>query len=107
MLLDDRIVIPHALRKQILQSLHSARAKQCVCWPRMSKSVIDYKGNCEICVLNAPSQQREPLILSPPPQWPFQQVYGDFFSVTGHDYLYLWTDSAVGFAFTILDRDND
>ena len=80
MLLDDRIVIPQALRKQILQSLHSAhqgctgmksRANQCVCWPGMTKSISSYKENCGTCIINAPSQQREPLLLSPPPQWPF------------------------------------
>ena len=31
--------------------------------------------------------EREPLISSPPSQWPFQRVCGDFFSVAGHDYL--------------------
>ena len=123
MLLDDR---PQALRKQILQSLHSAhqgctgmkaRANQCfylpsavgtergeaggmcphisgkwlkkimllekfslscpprynflptVEWPGMSKS--SYKANWRTCIINAPSQQREPLILFPPLQWPF------------------------------------
>ena len=65
-----------------------ARANHCVYWPRMSKSISNsYKANCGTCIINAPSQQREPLILSPPPQWPFQQACGDFFSVAGHDYL--------------------
>ena len=63
------------------------RANQCVYWPGMSKSISNYKANCGICIISAPSQWREPLILSPPPQWPFQQVCGDFFSVAGHDYL--------------------
>ena len=93
-LLDDRIVIPQALRKQMLQSLHSAyqactglkaRANQYVYWPGMSKSTSCYKANCGTFIINAPSQQKEPLILSPPPQLPFQQVCGDFFSVAGHD----------------------
>ena len=95
-LLDDRIAMPQALRKQILQSLYfahqgctgmKARANQCAYWPVMSKSISSYKANCGTCIINAPSQQRVPLILSPPPQWPFQQVCGDFFSVAGHDYL--------------------
>ena len=64
-----------------------ARANQCVYWPGMSKSISSYKANCGTCIINAPSQQREPLILSPPPEWSFQQVCGDFFSVAGHDYL--------------------
>ena len=64
-----------------------ARANQCAYWPGMSKSISSYKANCGTCIINAPSQQRVPLILSPPPQWPFQQVCRDFFSVAGHDYL--------------------
>ena len=96
MLLYDRTVIPQALRKQILQSLHyahqgwtgmKARANQCVYWPGMRKSLSSYKAKCGTCIINSPSQQREPLILSLPSQWPFQQVCGDFFSVAGHDYL--------------------
>ena len=78
MLLDDRIVIPQALRKQILQSLHSAhqgctgmkaRANQCVYCPGMNKGISSYKTRCGNCIINAPSQQRESLTLSPPPQW--------------------------------------
>ena len=53
----------------------------------MCKSISSYKANCGTCIINAHSQQREPLILSPPPQWPFQQVCGDVFSVAEHDYL--------------------
>ena len=62
-LLDDRIVIPQALRKQILHSLHSAhqgctgmkaRANQCVYWPGMSKSISSYKANCATCIINTP-----------------------------------------------------
>ena len=91
-LLDDRVVTRQVFRKQVLQSLHSghqdctrikAKANQCVYSPGMRKSISSYKANCGTCVISAPSQQREHLILSPPLQWPFQHVCGDFFSVGG------------------------
>ena len=94
--LDQRVVIPSKLRKLILESLHSAnqgvsgmrrRANSTVYWPGMSTSINNYRINCHDCQQNAPSQPAEPIILSPAPEWPFQQVCMDYFFIRDHAYL--------------------
>ena len=42
---------------------------------------------CHTCNEIAPQQQKEPLILTPLPQYPFQQIFTDYFEITAHHYL--------------------
>ena len=95
-LMNNRIVIPKALRNQTLQSLHaahqgttamSARANQTVYWPGMNAAIRNHRANCAICNQIAPSQSAEPLILTPEPEWPFQKICADYFEHDGHSYL--------------------
>ena len=94
--LDKRIVIPSKLRKYILEHLHSAhqginsmkiRANDCVYWPGISNAISNTRNNCHPCNLHAPSQSAEPLILSPSPEWPFQQICMDYFTIDFHIYI--------------------
>ena len=94
--LDRRIVIPSKLRKYILEHLHSAhqginsmkkRANDCVYWPGISNAISNTRNNCHPCNLHAPSQSAEPLILSPSPEWPFQQICMDYFTIDFHIYI--------------------
>ena len=91
-LMDRRIVIPKPLRKKILHCLHSAhqgvdgmkaRANDSVYWPGMNASIGNFRANCSICTTIAPSQPREPITMTPSPEWPFQQIVMDVFHV-GH-----------------------
>ncbi len=95
-LLDQRIVIPRTLRKVVLSNLHSAnqgttgmkfRANQCVYWPGMDRSINIHRETCLDCIRNAPSHRSEPLILTPSPSYPFEQVCADYFHLQGHSYL--------------------
>ena len=94
--MDQRVVIPSSLRKSILESLHSAnqgvtgmrrRANSTIYWPGMSNSINNHRKYCRTCEANAPSQSAEPLILSPAPEWPFQQLCADYFFIDSHGYL--------------------
>ena len=94
--MNNRIVIPKALRNQILHCLHaahqgtlgmSARANQTVYWPGLNAAIRTHRSNCSPCNQIAPSQPAEPLILTPDPEWPFQQIYTDYFEHEGHSYL--------------------
>ena len=94
--LDQRVVIPSALRKLVLESLHSAnqgvsgmrrRANATVYWPGMSTSIKNYRITCLDCQENAPSQTAEPIIQSAAPEWPFQQICMDYFFIGDHAYL--------------------
>ena len=95
-LMDKRLIIPKLLRKPILQSLHSAhqgcigmkaRANQAVYWPGLNSSIKNFRMSCVTCISIAPSQPKEPMIMSPPPAYPYQEICGDYFELEGRAYL--------------------
>ena len=95
-LMDTRVVIPRSLRKQILANLHTAnqgisgmkaRANQTVYWPGMDAQMRNFKDACSDCLANSPSQQAEPIVLTPSPDWPFQQICVDYFELQVYMYL--------------------
>ena len=72
-LMNNCIVIPKALRNQILHCLHaahqgtsgmSARANQTVYWPGLNAAIRTHRNNCTPCNQIAPSQPAEPLIFN-------------------------------------------
>ena len=63
-------------------------------WPGIEGDLQHHRATCNSCNVNAPSQPPEPLILTPPPDYPFQQTVADLFQVKP-----TWstlTDSLVG-----------
>ena len=99
-----RLVIPTDLRKSVVRNLHAAhqgvdsmlrRARQAVYWPGMEGDVEMIRRQCAECDYHAPSQPAEPMIMSPPPEYPFQQVVADLFEVAGHRYL-VYADRLTG-----------
>ena len=95
-LMDGRTVIPHSLRGKVLKALHSAhqavvgmkaRANESVYWPGMDTAIRHHYASCVACSRIAPSQPKEPLILTPSPDWPFQQVVMDLFHIESSTYL--------------------
>merc|ERR1712082_16725 len=91
-----RVVIPTALRRQVLQALHRAhqgvtgmnlRAQDSVWWPGCSRDIEAVRGGCMTCARNAPSQSATPPITPPVPQYPFQYVSSDYFAYAGVNYL--------------------
>ncbi|XP_076053696.1 protein NYNRIN-like [Oratosquilla oratoria] len=99
-----RLVIPEALRQRVAASLHAShqgldsmlrRARQTVYWPEMEGDLQHYRATCNSCNANAPSQPPEPLILTPPPDYPFQQTVADLFQLTGQTYL-VYADRLTG-----------
>ena len=89
-LMDGRIVIPGNLKKLILRALHSAhqgvdsmkrRANMSVYWPGLNNDIRNTRYTCHTCNEIAPRQQKEPLILTPPPQYPFQLICADYFEI--------------------------
>ena len=95
-LMDQRIVIPANYRASVLKLLHSAhqgissmrsRANESVYWPFMKNDIKNIRINCTYCNSIAPRQTKEPLILTPDPDFPFQQIAADFFTIKKHDYL--------------------
>ena len=92
----NRIVVPKALRPQVLKSLHCAhqgtesmrsRAAESVYWPGINASIAQTRNNCKFCDSISPSQPRQPLKPLPPSNYPFEFVCADAFEMQGHKYL--------------------
>ena len=62
----------------------------------MERDVNTPTMRCRDCRQQAPSQQNEPLILAPIPEYPFQHVVADLFHKDGHHYL-AYADRLTGF----------
>ena len=91
-----RLVIPECLRAEVTASLHAGhqgldsmlrRARQTVYWPGMEGDLQRQRDRCNVCNLHAPAQAAEPLLMTPPPDYPFQQTAMDLCSLEGHTYL--------------------
>jgi len=95
-MLDSRLIIPSKFWQRVLQSLHSAhqrctgmqsQASESIYWPGLNHDIHQIRDNCKTCITYSPSQSKEPIILSPSLQYPFQMVTADYFVVSGHHYL--------------------
>ena len=95
-MLDNRLLIPPQLHHTVLQALHSAhqgctgmqnRANDSIYWPGLNRDIHRVRDNCKTCTAHSPSQSKEPITPTPPPQYPFQMITGDYFMITGHHYL--------------------
>ena len=92
----DRIVIPPALRSEVLSSLHSAhqgvtamtaRAESSVFWPGITPDITTKRASCQHCNSTAPSNPRAPPTPLEYPDYPFQCICADFFHFKGNYYL--------------------
>ena len=64
------------------------RANSSVYWPGMTSAIKNYRLTCQDCDKHAPSLPAEPMISSPSPEWPFQQICMDYFEMdNSHSYL--------------------
>ena len=97
LLKSDRIVVPTAMRLEMLDLLHVGhlgiskchqRALSSVWWPGLSKQIEHMVKNCATCARNAPDQA-EPLMTTPLPDRPFQKVAMDICDIKGKKYLVL------------------
>ena len=86
---------PKTQQRKVLHYLHSAHqgvvgmnahANESVYWPGMAASIRSIRANCMVCSKINPSQPQEPIILTWPPDWPFQQIVRDLFYVGNHAY---------------------
>ena len=93
-----RIIVPKALRAEVLEALHSAhqgvagmkaRAEATVYWPGMSASIVQRRSQCRTCQTHSPSQPCAPPTRTDPPQFPFEQVCADYCAIGCTQYLIL------------------
>ena len=95
LLYNNRIVVPNSLQKETLQKLHEghqgmercrARAASSVWWPGISQQIPQTVQNCHECAKNA-TPNREPLIATKLPEYPWQIVGTDLFEIKAVHYL--------------------
>jgi hypothetical protein len=69
--------------------------KQRLFWPGLSADISHKRGQCKNCNENAPSQPDEPLITTPEPTFPFEQVASDIYQ-KGRSYYHIYADRLSG-----------
>ena len=91
----NRIVIPTALRKETLEKVHAGhqgiercrlRIKYSVWWPGVTKQMTEMVQQCPVCAKEA-TPRKEPLLISPLPDYPWQVIGTDLFELKGVTYL--------------------
>ncbi|KAK3737378.1 hypothetical protein QZH41_011513, partial [Actinostola sp. cb2023] len=92
----QRVVIPHVLRKEMKQIIHSShlgaesclrRAREVIFWPGMSAEIKEMIVACEICRTYETSPQRETLMPHATCTRPWEQIDVDLFTLDNKDYL--------------------
>lgn len=92
----DRVVIPPALRREVLATLHSAhqgissmisRAESSIFWPGITRDIVSTRASCSHCNRMAPSQPSAPPTPLTYPDYPFQCICADYFHYKGVNYL--------------------
>ena len=90
-----RVVIPQALQKEVLHKLHEGhqgitrcrlRAQISVWWPGLTQELKKFIQQCPECARDY-RPNKEPLIPSTLPDYPWQQVAADLFQLKGSDYI--------------------
>ena len=84
----DRIVIPVALRSEMLKKLHEThqhisktreRAAGAIWWPHISKDIKVMVESCAVCQQHRVTQREQPLKPVPLPERPWAQLGADLF----------------------------
>ena len=91
-----RLIIPSNLRKSVLECLHSAhqcpvkmndRARHSVYWPGITSDIENVRKACIYCNKNSPSQPMMPPLPLASPDYPYQMVVADYFTVKSKTWL--------------------
>ncbi|XP_012942708.1 uncharacterized protein K02A2.6-like [Aplysia californica] len=94
----NRIVIPKAMRGEMLSRIHDGhlgvskcreRATSSIRWPGLSSKIREVVSRCDHCQRKRPAQPSEPLTPTALPERPFQMVGADLCNYKGHNYLVL------------------
>lgn len=94
-----KVVIPKAMRAEILRRVHDghlglnkckARARRMVFWPGFSSAIDSFIRGCSTCQRYAYKQPSEPLLMQPTPDRPWHRVGIVFFS-SGEPPMSLYT----------------
>lgn len=92
----ERLVVPTAMRDDLLHKLHSShigiqgclrRAREVLYWSGMNQAVEDYIAQCDTCNKYQSEQAKEPMICHEVPSRPWEKVAIDLFQLEHKDYI--------------------
>ena len=93
---DNRIVVPRAMRREMLDKIHEShlgivklkqRARTILFWPGINKQIEDVVTKCPTCQAYKKAQSAEPLLPHAIPERPWSKVGADIFHFEGDNYL--------------------
>ena len=91
-----KMLIPKYLRSSVLDGLHAgnqgvsgmlANARSHFFQPGLDAALFKLRAQCKQCNEQALSQNFETMILTPPPEYPFEKTLADLFDLGGHTFL--------------------
>ena len=95
---NQRIIIPHSLRSEMLARLHSShlgieaclrKARDRIYWPNMTTHIKEAVAKCDVCVEYQTVNQQQPMQTHKIPERPWSRVGSDVFSLHSKDYIVL------------------
>ena len=93
---DDRLIIPHCLRADVLQKIHEGhqgitkcreRAHQSVWWPKIGEEIIQIVQQCAHCQKYKPTTAKEPMVPTVLLDRPWQMLGVDLLDFNGQQYM--------------------
>ena len=93
---DDRLIIPHCLRADVLQKIHEGhqgitkcreRAHQSVWWPKIGEEIVQIVQQCAHCQKYKPTTAKEPMVPTVLPDRPWQMLGVDLLDFNGQQYM--------------------
>ena len=93
---NNKVIVPKELRPDMVKRIHEghlgvekckALARGLLYWPGITKDIENTVARCSVCIAHRPSQQREPLMSHSVPNYAWQKVGADIFTLNGKDYL--------------------
>ncbi len=93
---NDRIVVPKAYRKTLIEKLHKAhpgttktqwRGRRDYYWPGMNEAIQNHVRTCGTCIPFSASQSQQPIIPQNIAQGPMHVIGTDQFKIGNRDYL--------------------
>jgi hypothetical protein len=91
-----RVVVPSSLRRETLTALHAdghlgvdkcrAKARASIWWPKIGADIGRFVSSCLTC-LHWARDRAEPLLSTPLPDLPWQQVATDLFELDGRHFI--------------------
>lgn len=92
----QRLVIPKVFRNEYLDRIHAGhqgvtksqlRAKDSIYWPNMMSDIERKINDCGVCLQNARSVRKEPMLSHELPSQPWEILSSDLFELDGHSYI--------------------